>query len=80
MKLLSISERAKSVVAFDPAPALKRDAEANALIKYAKRVKDWPTLVKAVEQKIEDQQQFVAEWDANVRPKGHQPTSQGLRP
>ena len=55
------------VAVFKPEEAKKRDAQADAVISYAKRVKDWPLLEQAVEQKIEDQRQFVEWWDANVR-------------
>ena len=58
----------QTVAAFEP------DAKAGAVIDYAKKVKDWPLLEKAVEQKMEDQRLFVEWWDANVRdawrPKG----------
>ena len=53
---------------FDPASAKQRDAEADAVIAYAKKVKDWPLLAKAVDQKIEDQIEFVAWWRATVTP------------
>jgi hypothetical protein len=43
---------------------------ADAVIEFAKRVKDWPLLVEAVDQKIIDQQEFVAWWGKEVRPHG----------
>jgi hypothetical protein len=55
-------------VKFNPASALKRDSQADAVIAHAKRVKDWPLLEKAIEQKLEDQVAFVAWWDQNVTP------------
>jgi ParB family chromosome partitioning protein len=55
-------------VRFDPAHARQRDAEADAVIAYARRVKDWPLLEQAVDQKIEDQREFVAWWRATVTP------------
>ena len=36
-----------------------KDAKADAVIDYAKRVKDWPTLETAVEKKMEDQTEFA---------------------
>ncbi len=40
--------------------------------KEAKRVKDWPTLVTAIEKKMEDQTEFVRWWDEGVqRPGGN---------
>ena len=53
---------------FDPARAKHRDAEADAVIAYAKRVKDWPLLEQAVDQKIQDQRKFVGWWQATVTP------------
>ena len=47
-----------------------KDAKADAVIDYAKRVKDWPTLETAVEKKMEDQTEFVRWWDENIRPAG----------
>jgi hypothetical protein len=41
-------------------------------------VKDWPTLEAAVEQKIEDQTEFVRWWDEKVRPPGRQPNNPDL--
>ena len=48
---------------FDPTKAKVQDAKADAVIAYAKKVKDWPTLETAVEQKMEDQSEFVDWWD-----------------
>lgn len=55
-------------VNFSPVSALNRDSQADAVISYAKRVKDWPLLEKAIEKKLEDQVAFVAWWDQNVTP------------
>jgi phage N-6-adenine-methyltransferase len=54
---------------FDPASARRRDAEADAVILWAKKVKNWPKLEAAVDQKIEDQREFVAWWRATVTPQ-----------
>jgi phage N-6-adenine-methyltransferase len=59
-----------SVTIFQPEQALKRDSEADAVIAYAKRVRDWTMLEAAIDQKLEDQQAFVEWWRANVRRKG----------
>jgi hypothetical protein len=42
-------------------PQLMRDeqAKADAIIEYAKKVKDWPLLIEAIELKIAQQQEFV---------------------
>jgi phage N-6-adenine-methyltransferase len=63
-----VSNQKRGVVPFDPAQAGRRDAEADAIIAYAKRVKDWPLLEQAVDQKIEDQRAFVTWWLATVTP------------
>lgn len=52
-----------------------KDAKADAVIDYAKRVKDWPTLETAVEKKMEDQTEFVRWWAENVRGKGKRANS-----
>jgi hypothetical protein len=41
------------------------------VIDYAKRVKDWPTLEKAVDTKIDDQAEFVGWWRRAVRGDGN---------
>lgn len=55
---------------FKPEEAKAIDAKADALIAYAKKVKDWPLLEEAVEVKIQNQREFVKWWDANVRGRG----------
>jgi hypothetical protein len=62
MKLLSISERAKSLVQFDPERHRLNVAGLNFTIEEAKRVKDWPALEAAVDAKIEEQLRFVWWW------------------
>jgi phage N-6-adenine-methyltransferase len=56
-------------VPFDPGQARLRDAEAAAVILKAKKVKDWPLLVRAVDQKVEDQLAYVAWWGAEITPR-----------
>jgi len=63
-----VSNQKRGVVRFDPAQARQRDSEADAVIAHAKRVKDWPLLERAVDQKIEDQRAFVAWWARTVTP------------
>ncbi len=55
---------------FKPQEAKSRDAKADAVIDYAKKVKDWPTLETAIEQKMEDQTEFVRWWTENLWRKG----------
>ena len=57
-----------SLAVFDPLRVKTNDAKADALIDYAKKVKDWPLLVEAVDRKIEDQAEFVGWWDVKVSP------------
>jgi DNA N-6-adenine-methyltransferase (Dam) len=45
---------------------LRREAEATALITFARRTKNWPLLKEAVEENIADQQGFVAAWEEAV--------------
>jgi hypothetical protein len=49
---------------FDSNLMAVNDAKAEAVIAWAKRVKDWPTLEEAVDIKIEDQTAFAAWWEA----------------
>lgn len=53
---------------FDPARAKERDAKVDAVIDYAKKVRDWPTLETAVDAKMEDQAEFVRWWRETVTP------------
>jgi phage N-6-adenine-methyltransferase len=66
---LTTARRQRGVVPFDPAGAGDRDADANGVILRAQKVKDWPMLEWAVDQKIEDQREFVAWWQATVTPR-----------
>lgn len=65
---LALSRGDARITAFQPAMAGVRDAQADAVIEYAKRVHDWSLLEAAIDQKIEDQRQFVAWWDGSVTP------------
>lgn len=57
---------------FVPQEARLQDAKADAVIQYAKRIADWPTLEQAVDQKIVDLQELVRWWRENVR-EAHRP-------
>lgn len=70
MSELATAFREARLISFDPAKGAYNDAKADAVIDYAKRVKDWPTLETAVETKIEDQAEFVRWWRETVRPPG----------
>lgn len=65
---------------FEPQETLTKDAKLNAVIEYAQRVRDWPLLETAVEQKIEEQREFVQWWKEHVRGDGRpSKTSAGPR-
>ncbi len=64
------SQRAGAVANFKPQEAKVQDAKADAVISYAKKVRDWPTLVAAIDAKLEDQTEFVRWWKESVREKG----------
>lgn len=59
------------VAEFDPSAVKKKDAKLDAVIEYAKRVKDWPLLEQAVDQKIEEQAEFVEWWRDSVQSRGN---------
>lgn len=65
-----VTMRKTEIAEFKPQLAKIKDAQADAVIDYAKKVKDWPTLEKAVDQKIEDQTEFVRWWKETVRKHG----------
>lgn len=54
------------ITEFRPPEAKVNIAKADAIIEYAERLKDWPLLYQAVEQKIEEQAEFVAWWREKV--------------
>ncbi len=47
------------------------DAKAGAVIDYAKRIKNWPSLEIAIDKKMEDQTEFVRWWGETVTPNRH---------
>jgi phage N-6-adenine-methyltransferase len=53
---------------FRPEEVLAEIAKDDAVIELAKRTKDWPLLERAVEKKLDDQEDFVNWWRANVSP------------
>lgn len=61
-----ISRGESAIAVFDPQETRIKDAKLEAVIEYAKRMHDWPLLEQAVEQKIEEQQEFVGWWRDNV--------------
>ncbi len=65
---ITITDAANVPAIFKPEEAKIRDAQADAVIAFATRVRDWPTLEAAVNQKMEDQTEFVRWWGEKVTP------------
>ena len=63
-------EQGGEVATFKPQEALANDAQADAVIAYAQKVRDWPMLEQAIKAKLEDQAGFVRWWGETVRRKG----------
>ncbi len=63
---------------FEPNETRTKQAKLDAVIAFAKRVHDWPTLEGAVDAKIEEQREFVRWWRENVQPN-HRPESNAVR-
>jgi hypothetical protein len=59
-----------AITNFKPEEAKANDAKADALIAYAKKVKDWPLLAEAIDAKLALQGEFVTWWEKNVRGPG----------
>jgi hypothetical protein len=57
-----------SIIRQQPQLMLQEQAKADAIIQYAVKVKDWPKMLAAIEEKIEQQQDFVDEWKVRVSP------------
>jgi len=66
---LQIAKTGGTLTAFKPEEARTNDAKADAIIDYAKRIRDWPLLEEAVDHKIEEQEEFVEWWRASVGPR-----------
>jgi phage N-6-adenine-methyltransferase len=61
-----VQSKGKPPAEFRPELAKKKQAATDAVITYAKAIRDWEMLVEAVDQQIEDQQAFVHWWNENV--------------
>jgi phage N-6-adenine-methyltransferase len=66
MNQLATTKRAGLPTQFHPETSGNKQAQADAIIEYARRIRDWPLLEQAVEAKIEEQAEFVAWWDEHV--------------
>lgn len=65
--MINIARTAPNNVAvFKPDETKRIQAEADAVIDFAKKVKDWPLLERAVDKKLEDQEEFVRWWREKV--------------
>jgi phage N-6-adenine-methyltransferase len=69
-KLATIDLQTGELTKFKPEATRMKNAKLDAVIDYAKRVNDWPLLEQAVDQKIEEQEEFVGWWKDTVTP-GH---------
>lgn len=67
-QLATVDLNTGEISRYQPQEALGKDAKVNAIIEYAQRVKDWPLLERAVDQKIEEQREFVDWWREKVTP------------
>jgi phage N-6-adenine-methyltransferase len=56
---------------FKPDETRIRDAKLDAVIEYAKKVQDWPTLEAAIDQKVEQIVEFVRWWEEGVTKRQH---------
>ena len=65
-----VTGRGGAIAAFQPQEALANDAQADAVIAYAQKVRDWPMLEQAIEAKMDDQVEFVRWWSEAIRRKG----------
>jgi hypothetical protein len=61
--------RGRLPATFKPEAAKAQEAKSDAVIAFAKQVRDWPLLERAVDQKLEDQANFVAWWQETVTPR-----------
>ena len=60
----------KAVVEIRPGETREKNAQADAIIAYAIKLKDWPLLEEAVERKLDEQEEFVRWWREKVRRPG----------
>jgi phage N-6-adenine-methyltransferase len=63
-----VSVETGEITQFDPQKTQRVNAKADAVIDYAKKLKDWPLLERAVDEKIEQQREFVGWWETIVTP------------
>ena len=56
----------RDVAAFEPSKTKGLDAQADAIIAFAQKLRDWPLLEAAVDHKIGEQAEFVRWWQQHV--------------
>ena len=64
--LATIDRQTGEIAVFDPKVSARKIAKADAVIDFAKRVGDWPLLEKAVDEKLDEQEDFVEWWRVHV--------------
>src|SRR4051812_7965274 len=67
----------KALIDFNPKSTVTRDAVLGYALDHARKIRDWPALERAVEEKIEEQAAFVAWWRATVTPNQGRPRKSG---
>ena len=67
----------KNIVKFAPERHRLQVAGLDYTIEEAKRVREWPVLERAVDDKIEEQKQFAGWWKATVGPAGRRKNNPG---
>lgn len=71
MSQLAKKEHSNLPTQFTPEQSKHKQAQTDAVIAYAQKIKDWPLLESAIEIKIGEQEEFVRWWDEHVgRPGG----------
>lgn len=63
-----LGRNGSSITHFEPQETSRKVAQADAVIEYAKRIRDWPALEQAVDLKIEEQKEFVGWWKGAITP------------
>jgi phage N-6-adenine-methyltransferase len=61
-----VSTPRRALDKYEPQATKTKDAKLDAVIEYAQRMRDWPLLEQAIEQKIEEQIEFVQWWKEHV--------------
>lgn len=65
-EIIDIGKAAGALAEFKPEKAKEEIAKADALINLATNLQNWPLLEKAIDHKIEEQEEFVRWWKDNI--------------